>query len=88
MTSSSQAAPAASLSLPRDIWALPSQRRTYSWTAAARKDGGLNVELEGKVVVVDRKVKLRVKQHLFPGATTLDLVVESGGSARGHSAAP
>jgi len=46
--------------------------------AAARKDGGLNVEIEGKVVIVDQKVKLKVKQHLYPGATTLDLVVKVG----------
>lgn len=44
--------------------------------AAARKDGGLNVELNGKVVVVDQKVKLEVKQRLYPGATTLDLVLK------------
>ena len=46
--------------------------------AAARKDGGLNLELEGKVIVVDRKVKLKVKQQLHPGETALGLVAKIG----------
>jgi len=46
--------------------------------AKARKDGGAALELEGKVVVVDRKVKLKVKQQLHPGDPTLGLVVKVG----------
>jgi hypothetical protein len=46
--------------------------------AKARKDGGLNVELDGKVVVVDRKVKLKVKQRVDPFSTTLALDLKVG----------
>lgn len=46
--------------------------------AAARKDGGLTLELAGKAVVVDRKVNLKVKQRLYPGETTIGLIVKVG----------
>jgi len=46
--------------------------------ARARKDGGAKLELEGKVVVVDLKVKLKMNQKLYPGETTLGLVFKVG----------
>lgn len=46
--------------------------------AKARKDGGLGLELEGKVVVVDRKVKLKVNHRVYPDSTTLALDLKLG----------
>src|SRR5262249_15191460 len=42
----------------------------------ARNDGGLGLDLEGKVVVVDQKVKLKVNHKLYPGQTALTLVAK------------
>src|SRR5688572_18285540 len=49
--------------------------------AKARKDGRLNVELKGKTVVVDQKVKFVVDQIVDPTSTTLDLTVKAAGTS-------
>jgi hypothetical protein len=46
--------------------------------AKARKDGALNVELDGKTVALDQKVKLKVKQRVDPTTTTLALQLKAG----------
>jgi hypothetical protein len=46
--------------------------------AKARGDGRLNVELKGKTVIVDRKVKFHVKQLVDPTSTTLELTAKLG----------
>ena len=46
--------------------------------AKARKDGGLGLELEGKAVVVDRKLKLKVKHLVYPDSTSLALDLKLG----------
>jgi hypothetical protein len=44
--------------------------------AKARKDGGVGLDLAGKVVVVDRKVKLKVKHRIYPASNVTALTVE------------
>jgi hypothetical protein len=44
----------------------------------ARTDGALNVDMEGKTVVLDQKVILKVKQRVEATSTTLDLVLKEG----------
>jgi hypothetical protein len=44
----------------------------------ARKDGALNVDMDGKTVALDQKVKLKVKQRVDATSTTLDLVLKAG----------
>ena len=49
--------------------------------AKARKDGRLKVELEGKTVVLDQKVKFRVDQIVDPTSTILDLTAKIGSAS-------
>jgi hypothetical protein len=49
--------------------------------AKARNDGRLKVELKGKTVVLDQKVKFQVDQIVDATSTTLDLTVRTGGAS-------
>jgi len=44
----------------------------------ARKDGRLKLDLKGKTVVLDQKVKFQVQQIVDPASTTLDLTAKLG----------
>lgn len=44
----------------------------------ARKDGALQVEMDGKTVALDQTVKLNVKQRVDATSATLDLVLKVG----------
>jgi hypothetical protein len=48
---------------------------------SAKKDGRLKLDLTGKTVVLDQKVKLHVKQIVDPTSTTLDLTAKIGGTS-------
>ena len=54
---------------------------SISGPAKARNDGRLKVELKGKTVVLDQKVKFQVNQIVDPTSTTLDLTVKAGGAS-------
>jgi hypothetical protein len=49
--------------------------------AKARNDGRLKVDLEGKTVVLDQKVKFEIDQLVDPTSTSLDLTVKAAASA-------
>ena len=49
--------------------------------AKARGDGRLKVDLKGKTVILDQKVKFHVQQLVDPGSTTLELTAKVGGAS-------
>jgi hypothetical protein len=54
---------------------------SVSGPTTARKDGRLKLDLTGKTVVLDQKLKLHVKQIVDPTSTTLDLTAKIGGTS-------
>ena len=54
---------------------------SVSGPTTARKDGRLKLDLTGKAVVLDQKIKLHVKQIVDPTSTTLDLTAKIGGTS-------